>query len=146
MIRAVNHVAVSTPDLERMRSFYCDLLGFEEVSRVRWDVGQAEIDAVMALKDSSADVLTVRLGSMCVELFQFDTPLPAPLPAEDRPVSKYGITHLCFGVDDIDAVYRRMVDAGIRFHCPPQTFGPERATYGRDPDGNVFELQQLMPA
>jgi hypothetical protein len=34
---------------------------------------------------------------------------------------------------------------GAVFHCPPQDFGGAvKATYGRDPDGNVFELQQII--
>jgi predicted enzyme related to lactoylglutathione lyase len=51
---------------------------------------------------------------------------------------------LCFDVDDVEAEYQRLLAAGVRFHTPPQDFGSARATYGRDPDGNVFELQQLM--
>ena len=145
MIRAVHHVALSTPNLERMRSFYCDLLGFREVSRVTWQSGEPKIDAVMKLKGSAATALTLQLGSLCVELFQFEAPVPQPR-ADERPVNNYGLTHLCFDVDDIDAAYRRLVEAGIQFHCPPQDFGAAKATYGRDPDGNVFELQQLLAA
>ena len=34
----------------------------------------------------------------------------------------------------------------MRFHCPPPSFGrsPLRSTYGRDPDGNVIELQEIF--
>ena len=38
------------------------------------------------------------------------------------------------------AEYDRLVAAGMRFHCLPVTMGRQRATYGRDPDGNVVEL------
>jgi len=31
----------------------------------------------------------------------------------------------------------------MRFHCPPQDVGDLRATYGRDPDGNVVELLEV---
>ncbi|MEA2273189.1 MAG: hypothetical protein QOI98_1897 [Solirubrobacteraceae bacterium] len=35
----------------------------------------------------------------------------------------------------------------MSFHAPPQDLGGGvRTTYGRDPDGNVVELQQLRPA
>ena len=35
----------------------------------------------------------------------------------------------------------------MRFHCAPQDLGAGvRTTYGRDPDGNVVELQQPVPA
>lgn len=143
MIRAIHHVAISTPDLLRMCDFYCDLLGFEEVSRTAWQPGEAKIDRVMALTGTAATAVLLQRGPTCVELFQFVFPAPAPRGDDDRPVNQFGITHLCFDVADIDAAYARLVDAGVRFHAPPQDFGSVRATYGRDPDGNVFELQQL---
>jgi len=31
----------------------------------------------------------------------------------------------------------------MTFHCPPQDLGGVRTTYGRDPDGNVIELQEV---
>jgi predicted enzyme related to lactoylglutathione lyase len=44
-------------------------------------------------------------------------------------------------VEDIERVYRQAKASGARFHCAPLDFGGEaRATYGRDPDGNIFEL------
>jgi catechol 2,3-dioxygenase-like lactoylglutathione lyase family enzyme len=44
-------------------------------------------------------------------------------------------------VDDLDKECRRLLAAGVRFHCEPLAFSAaEKATYARDPDGNVFEL------
>jgi len=70
--------------------------------------------------------------------------VPTPIHAEaDRPVSNLGISHFCIHVADIDEAYVRLKSAGVRFHCPPIEFpGAEKATYGRDPDGNAFELLQ----
>ena len=36
-----------------------------------------------------------------------------------------------------------MAAAGVTFHAPPGPPGGMRATYGRDPEGNVFELIQF---
>ncbi|MCY1251554.1 hypothetical protein D9M72_653300 [compost metagenome] len=86
--------------------------------------------------------------NLCIELFQFEAPAQLPHDAvhAERPVHLYGITHFCIDVKDIHSVYQRLLDAGIRFHAPPQDFGSVRATYGRDPDGNVFELQEILDA
>ena len=150
MIRAIHHVALSTANLERLQAFYCGLLGFTELSRTTWKGDQHKIDLVMALPGTAATTVMLQLGATCVELFQFEAPAQPVQRAQlvwaegDRPVHKHGITHLCFDVDDVEAEYQRLLAAGVRFHTPPQDFGAVRATYGRDPDGNVFELQQLM--
>ena len=147
MIRALHHVALSTANLERLQAFYCGLLGFTELSRTTWKGDQPRIDLVMALPGTAATTVLLQLGATCVGLVQSEVPAqPAqPIRADgDRPVHKHGITHLCFDVDDVEAEYQRLLAAGVRFHTPPQDFGSARATYGRDPDGNVFELQQLM--
>jgi catechol 2,3-dioxygenase-like lactoylglutathione lyase family enzyme len=145
MIRGVHHVAISTPDLDRLLGFYRDLLGFEEVMQTEWGTGTEQIDRVLGLENSAARQAMLKGGNLCIELFEFHSPGPRPMdPA--RPVCDHGHTHLCLDVTEIDEVYDRLVAAGIQFHCPPQDFGSIRATYGRDPDGNVFEIQELLDA
>lgn len=145
MIRGAHHVAISTPNMERALGFYRDLLGFEEVMRGGWEPGVAIIDQVLNLKDCSATQVMLKGGNLCIELFEFKTPTPAPKDPK-KPVCDHGHTHLCLDVVDIDSVYQKLVDAGIEFHTPPQDFGAIKSTYGRDPDGNVFEIQELMEA
>ena len=143
MLNCVHHVAISTPDLPRLQAFYCDLLGFKEINRTAWPAGTGMVNRVLGLDDCSATTVMLQGPGLCIELFQFSLPsAPAHDPA--RPVHHYGLTHICLDVGDIDAVYRRMREAGVAFHCPPQDFGASKATYGRDPDGNVFELQEIL--
>ncbi len=143
MIQGIHHTAISTGDIERSLRFYRDLLGFEEVFSSTWEVGTETVDRIVGLKDSSAQVVMLRAGNACVELFQYATPPPKPSDS-NRPVCDHGITHLCLQVSDIDAEYERLKAAGMRFHCPPQAGGRGlRVTYGRDPDGNVVELLEV---
>jgi catechol 2,3-dioxygenase-like lactoylglutathione lyase family enzyme len=142
MILGIHHTAISTGDIERSLRFYRDLLGFTEVFSSTWGIGTETTDRIVGLKDSSARVVMLRAGNACVELFQYATPEPKPGDA-NRPVCDHGITHLCLQVSDIDAEYSRLKAAGMRFHCEPQNVGNLRATYGRDPDGNVVELLEV---
>ena len=142
MILGIHHTAISNSDIERSLQFYRDLLGFKEVFSSKWDIGTETTDKIVGLKDSSARVVMLRAGNACVELFQYATPEPKPGDM-NRPVCDHGITHLCLQVADIDAEYARLKAAGMRFHCPPQDIGGLRATYGRDPDGNVVELLEV---
>ncbi len=143
MIRGVHHVAISTPKLEPMLAFYRDLIGFEEVQRVEWEPGVEQIDRVLGLEGTGARQVMLKLGNLCLEMFEFHSPEPVPMDP-GRPVCNHGHTHICLDVTDIETEYRRLLAAGTRFHAPPQDFGNLRATYGRDPDGNVFELQELL--
>jgi catechol 2,3-dioxygenase-like lactoylglutathione lyase family enzyme len=144
MIQGIHHTAISTGNIERALRFYRDLLGFTEVFSSSWEAGTEVVDKIVGLKDSSAQVVMLRAGNACVELFQYKTPEPKPSEV-NRPVCDHGITHLCLQVQDIDAEYARLKEAGMRFHCPPQMAGNGlRVTYGRDPDGNVVELLEVI--
>jgi catechol 2,3-dioxygenase-like lactoylglutathione lyase family enzyme len=145
MIRGIHHTAVSTPDIERSLRFYRDLLGFEVVFASGWEAGTQGADRITGLKDSSARVVMLKAGNAYIELFQYASPTPKAAELL-RPVCDHGITHICLDVADIDAEYQRLEQAGVQFHCPPQGVGALRATYGRDPDGNVFELLEVSDA
>ena len=146
MIEGIHHVAISTGDIERSLNFYCGLLGFEQVSRFGWEEGSEGADRITGLEHSSCSAAMLKLNNAFVELFEFATPSPRESDP-NRPVCDHGITHLCVAVSDIDAEYERLKAAGMRFHCPPQgTGGSVRATYGRDPDGNVVELLEIGDA
>ena len=148
----IHHVAVSVPDIALARRFYLELLGGTEVSAVEWPAGNPFIDEIVGLKDCAGKQFLARVGNAYVEVFEYLSP-PAPPQEAERPVHYYGYTHFALQVDDIDATYARLVEAGIRFHCPPQHSGDAerdadgplgfRATYGRDFFGNVFELIEI---
>ncbi len=144
MIRGIHHTAISTGNLERSLAFYRDLLGFQEASSFAWDAGNDTVDAITGLRASAARVALLRTRNAFIELFEFSAPDPAS-GDPDRPVCDHGITHLCLEVEDIEGEYKRLSEAGMRFHCPPQDAGMGlRATYGRDPDGNVVELLEVL--
>jgi catechol 2,3-dioxygenase-like lactoylglutathione lyase family enzyme len=143
MIRGIHHTAISTCDMQRALAFYRDLLGFETTFEFAWPAGTEIADAITGLEGSSAQAVMLKAGNTFVELFQYGTPAPRA-GDPNRPVCDHGITHLCLDVRDLDAEYERLKAAGMRFHCPPQQLGPGlKTTYGRDPDGNVIELQEV---
>jgi catechol 2,3-dioxygenase-like lactoylglutathione lyase family enzyme len=85
----------------------------------------------------------LRLGNAYLELFQYSAPEPGQ-GDPNRRVCDPGITHLCLDVTDVDAEYARLSAVGMVFHSPPQDVAPGvRTVYGRDPDGNVVELQEV---
>jgi len=135
---AIDHVGIAVVDMQRTIHFYRDLLGMELVEQDEVD-RQPPYDRIFGLENVKAKGAMLKLGSMQIELFQFEHPR-GPAAQRHRPVNVPGIYHICFVVKDIDKDYERLEAAGVPFHYPPQDFGIAKAAYGRDPDGNVFEL------
>jgi predicted enzyme related to lactoylglutathione lyase len=53
---------------------------------------------------------------------------------------------LGFSVEDVDAVYERLVAMGLSIVTPPTTYSwGSRATHFRDPDGNIVGFSQQAP-
>jgi catechol 2,3-dioxygenase-like lactoylglutathione lyase family enzyme len=148
MIRGIHHVAIATGNLDRLVGFYRDVIGMEVMRESEWAPGSALIDSIVGLAGSSARTATLRAQNAYLELFQYRTP-PGAEQDPNRPVADHGYTHFCLDVVDIDQEYERLVAAGMRFHCAPPPAsslgsGALRSTYGRDPDGNVIELQEIL--
>lgn len=144
MIRGVHHVAISTADLDRLAAFYTELFGFETVMSTSWR-DRPVIDEIVGLQGSAARQVMLKSGNAFIEIFEYESPAGDAGP-ENRTAADRGYTHFCIDVQDIDAEYERLSAAGMRFHCPPPQLGGGRvrATYGRDPDGNIVELQEVL--
>jgi catechol 2,3-dioxygenase-like lactoylglutathione lyase family enzyme len=140
MIKGIDHVGISTGNVDRIAAFYRDMLGFKDVFAIKWDVGNRTSDLITGLKDSAARVVVLKSGDVTLEFFEFHSPA-AKKSDPWRPACDHGISHICLRVEDIDSEYARLCAAGMEFNCPPQDVGGgKRATYGRDPDGNIVEL------
>jgi catechol 2,3-dioxygenase-like lactoylglutathione lyase family enzyme len=145
MIKGMNHVGVSVVNLERSMRFYRDLLEMEVVVQ-ETPFGGELYEKIMALEGAKGRACLLKKGDLQLELFEFSHPSPRPKDPK-YPVSDHGISHFCIEVAGIDGVFQRLRTAGVAFHCPPLNFfGKAKATYGRDPDGNVFELLELSGA
>ena len=142
-INGLHHAAISTPNIDRLMKWYNDNFGFEELSRSEWPSGSDQIDDVVGLKSSSAKQGFLKCGNIMIEFFEYSSPEPE-LMDKNRPVNNHGHTHVCVDVTNIEEEYDRLVKNGVTFHAPPQDFGEVKATYGRDIDGNVFELQEII--
>ncbi len=140
-------MAISTPDLDRLSAFYIDVVGFQPVMTTSWS-DRPIIDRIIDLPGSAARQLMLQAGNAYLELFQYEAPVGTPADPGRTPAN-HGYTHFCLDVTDIDAEYQRLSANGMTFHAPPPTsdeLGSSqlRAIYGRDPDGNIVELQEIL--
>lgn len=140
-VRGIHHIGISVPSLIQAKAFYVDVLGFEIVDESHFPPSH-ESDAVLALEKADSRVLMLKAGNLFLEVFEFSSPVPAE--QDNRPVCDHGYTHFALEVEDIRAAYELLDEAGVRWHHEPIEAGDGYLmTYGRDPFGNVIEIQQL---
>jgi len=141
VIRGIHHVAVHCRDLDRMIRFYSDAFGFEIVGgQFEWQDAEI-VDRLIDVPGSAARGCMLKAGTCYMELFQFSAPAPQS-PDPKRPFDK-GYTHMCIDVTDIEKEYERLKGLGMTFgHPVPIDMGHVKSVYGRDPEGNVIEIQQ----
>ena len=145
MIRGIHHVGLSVACLERSIEFYRDLVGMDVVIQAPFEGKLYETILGLAGAAGRAALLKFKGTDTGIELFEFQC--PSPMRGDpNRPVCDHGITHFCMVVADLEREYSRLKSAGVRFHCGPCNFpgSGNQATYGRDPDGNVFELLEAV--
>jgi len=146
MVKAIRHFGIVVSDMERSLQFYRDLLGLK-VEKTAEESGEY-IDNMLSLPN--VRVTTVKLsaesGSTLVELLNFKS-YSQKRPGK-RQVYSLGPSHIAFTVDDLDALYRRLSQAGIYFNAPPQLSPDDYAkvTFCHDPDGNLVELVEVLEA
>jgi len=136
MIRGLHHAALSVPDLEAAIAFYTEALGTVVVMRNAWRDSKAA-DRFTGLVGTEASMVMLRGPGFLLELFEYASPEPGSAP---RGLADYGLTHLCFEVDDAAQEHARLASLGVRFVAAPSQVGGARAAYGRDPFGNLIEI------
>jgi glyoxylase I family protein len=140
MIRGIHHVSISTQNMDRIVRFYSGVLGCPVVIDTEIS-GDRDFDTVVGLPDSNARVVFLQAGNAFIEFWEYVSPQGrGPIP--DRPVNDVGVTHICFEVEEAQAVYEVLSAQGVPFVSEPQDLGTVITCYARDPDGNVLEIRQ----
>ncbi|MCF6286452.1 MAG: VOC family protein [Candidatus Hydrogenedentes bacterium] len=148
MVKHVDHINIVVANLERSVHFYTELLGLKETRRAHltgdW------IEAIVGLRGVSADVVYVQPcgGGPRIELIKYLAPEGVSIPENALPNTQ-GLRHIAFQVEDMDSLYTRLVEAGVKFIGAPVIVpksviehddGQKSLCYFHDPDGVVLEL------
>ena len=134
-------MGIHVHDLDRMVKFYKDAFGFELVGEEFGWRDSEFIDRIVDVPGSAARGAMLRAGTCYMELFQYS----APAPTVTSPLHPYdkGYTHFCVDVTDIEQEFERLKTLGMTFGQPaPIDVGHVKSIYGRDPEGNLIEIQQ----
>lgn len=145
---AFGHVGLQVADLERSVAYYRDVIGLEVVERLVRD--DAYLKVVTGYPEVTLDIALLRepASGVLLELLQYLGTHGSPV---DAATANPGTAHVCFQVDDVEAIHARAIAAGHRSVNPPVEPTAGRWTGGRsvyliDPDGIRVELVQLRSA
>lgn len=127
-IRALDHLVLRVRDLDRMRRFYCDVLG-----------------CTLEREQSAIGLLQLRAGAALIDLVPVDGPLGRAGGAAPGREGR-NLDHFCLRVEPFDAaairaeLARHGVEAGpVESRYGAEGEGP--SIYLSDPEGNVVELK-----
>jgi catechol 2,3-dioxygenase-like lactoylglutathione lyase family enzyme len=121
-VKRVQHVSIPVPpgSAAAVRRFYGETLGLPEKAVPR------ELDASM--------LTWFDVGEDEHELHCF-----VDEDYENRSTAQ----HLCFEVDDLDALRRQIVAAGVELEPEPTAIHNRPRAFVRDPFGNLIEITQI---
>lgn len=139
-----SHIGICCIDAARSERFYCEALGFTaaESYQVGNEVGGTmELEGVRLLSK-----FLRRPDGISIELLHFDTP-DAFGPRDRRPMNQFGLTHMSFYVDDLEATLARVREHGGTVHEHTRSdLGFLKLIFCTDPDGVRVELMQRTEA
>ncbi len=143
MINGCDHIGIQVRDVEASARFYERHLGFERAER--WSMASEYVQKVVGYHpEVRLEIVLLRIpeSDVFLEILEYRGVASSPVdPATANP----GTGHFCLFVDDLDLLYGRLSEGGVRFVSAPQTptEGPNRGgrlVYMIDPDGIRVEL------
>ena len=141
----VHHIAVGVKNLERMKSFYQNVLLFDNLFV---DFPEAEYPALNEVVRSpnpryTAILFSQAAGGIIVELVQMVNPVPRPIRKDFR-YGDIGLAKMTIAVSAVEDIVKEF-KGKIDFCSKPKSvmipgYGEYRFVYCKDPEGNMIEL------
>ena len=141
LVMRPHHTAVSVADFDKARAFFTDVVGMRleaEMDRR----GERELGIVVGLPGAILRWGMLELAGYRIELFKYYEPEGRPVPIRQ---CDHGLTHIAFQVNDSEAAYARLREAGYETFSAPQNLrgGVTRPFYAKGPEGIAVEFIQF---
>lgn len=135
-----SHVALVSPNLDRLVEFYGLLLNAEPSRRTNRASGPT-FDEVAGYDDVMIRAAWFDVGNMILEMWQFVNPV-TPEPKQPPAFEALGYNKVAFEVSDLEKEVERLSEQGIEFLAPLGSSEDGLEACLRDPDGNLVSLIQ----
>lgn len=147
-IQGLNHVGLTTADLDSSIRFYGDGLGLR--LRGRGETDSPELSTLIGLSDTKLRWAEFYLpGGQVLEILEYVSPTGTPLV---QRTCDPGSAHFAFEVRGIEVLYDRLVHHGVTVRSRPVLIEEPgdwegyRCIYAVDPDGFTVEFVERPPA
>ena len=140
----MRHVALASPDIDRLVDFYSVLLEQKNPRRLgRWFAMSGEkFDMVSGLPGTKLKMAFFQVRNMELEIAQILSH-PTETPATPRPIDALGHNMIVFDVSDMSAARQKLIQAGGTVVSEPAPMDGGQIMFGRDPDGTLLGFQTL---
>ena len=144
MVKNFDHLTIVVRDVDSAKAFFATL-GFIEASSVV--IRGEPFVGYMGVEGIEADHITLFLPNVSprteIQLLHYRHPEPLPDPLI-RNLSKLGMNHICFAVDDIEAEVARLRASGYRTRNDVMDFRARKLVFVEGPEGVTVELSQTI--
>jgi catechol 2,3-dioxygenase-like lactoylglutathione lyase family enzyme len=139
----LRHAGLVITNLNKSLYFYQNLLGLK-IQKRNYESGHF-IDKILKLKNIEVETIKMSAndGSL-IELLYFKSHPKKNDPK--RKIYTIGPSHLAFTVENLEAVYKRLEKAGVKFNSLPSISpdGLVKVAFCKDPDGTYIELVEEL--
>jgi catechol 2,3-dioxygenase-like lactoylglutathione lyase family enzyme len=142
-MKAIHHVGITVPDLDRAIDFYHGVLGLEFGNAPSPVFDSPTLGPAVGVPGANLRQVSLICGESIVELLEYTE----PPPPNERPLPQnaLGAAHLALRVDDVEATKAELEAKGVEFLrdvnvVDDGVLAGWRWVYFRDPEGNMLEL------
>jgi len=139
----IRHVGLVVSNLDKSLMFYRDLLGLK-IQGTTSEEGDF-ISSITSIDNVKLNTIKLSAddNSTRIELIELLSEIPT---TNNTQLSTKGFTHIALTVSNLDELYIKLQNKGIKFTCKPK-LSPNRKlkiTFCRDFEGNFLELTQEL--
>lgn len=142
-INRIDHVSINVSNLSEVKAFFLDL-GLEV--QAEWELDGEQLDRIVGLKGVQTACVGLGMpdGQTWIELVKFYT------PTDERDIQQpfantLGFRHICFAVEDIEAVIEKLKKRGTEVFSEIQQYEESyKLCYIRGPEGIILELAEKL--
>jgi catechol 2,3-dioxygenase-like lactoylglutathione lyase family enzyme len=142
-INRIDHVSINVNDLSAAKAFFLDL-GLEV--QAEWEMDGELLDKIVGLNDVKTVCVGLGMpnGQTWIELVKFYS------PSDEKEIQQpfantLGIRHICFSVEDIEAIVAKLKKKGSEIFSEIQRYEDSyKLCYVRGPEGIILELAEKI--